>query len=69
MGRIELRVPRDREGRFRTELAAGLDTQVEQSNERPLSGAMYPFVRVDAMGIKVRPDGAVRPTRLLIARR
>lgn len=115
VGRIELRVPRDREGTFRTELferyqrseralvlglmemvvngvstrkvkriteqlcghafskstvselAAGLDAQVEQWNERPLSGTSYPFVWVDAMGIKVRRDGAVRPTSLLIA--
>ena len=115
VGRIELRVPRDREGTFRTELferyqrsekalvlalmemvvngvssrkvkriteelcgrafskstvselAKGLDAQVEQWNERPLAGTKYPFVWVDAMGIKVRRDGAVRPTSVLIA--
>lgn len=115
VGRIELAVPRDREGTFRTELferyqrseralvvalmemvvngvstrkvkriterlcghafskstvsdlAAGLDTQVAQWNERSLSGTSYPFVWVDAMGIKVRRDGAVRPTSMLIA--
>lgn len=114
VGTIELRVPRDREGTFRTELferyqrseralvlalmemvvngistrkvkriterlcghafskstvselAAGLDTEVEAWNERPLTGAIYPFVWVDAMGIKVRRDGAVRPNSILL---
>lgn len=114
VGTIELRVPRDREGTFRTELferyqrseralvlallemvvngvssrkvkriterlcghafsrstvselAAGLDAEVEAWNERPLSGTTYPFVWADAMGIKVRRDGAVRPTSILL---
>jgi len=114
VGPIELRVPRDREGTFRSELferyqrneralvlalmemvvngvstrkvkriterlcghafsrstvselAAGLDVEVEAWNERPLSGTTYPFVWADAMGIKVRRDGAVRPSSILL---
>ncbi len=114
VGTIELRVPRDREGTFRTELferyqrneralvltlmamvvngvsdrkvkriterlcghafsrstvselTKGLDAEVEGWNERPLTGTPYPFVWVDAMGIKVRRDGAVRPSSILL---
>lgn len=114
VGTIELRVPRDREGTFRTELferyqrneralvlalmemvvngvstrkvkriterlcghafsrstvselAAGLDAEVEAWNERPLSGTTYPFVWADAMGIKVRREGSVRATSILL---
>ena len=114
VGTIELRVPRDREGTFRTELferyqrneralvlalmemvvngvssrkvkriterlcghafsrstvselAAGLDTEVEAWNERSLAGVTYPFVWADAMGIKVRREGAVRASSLLL---
>jgi transposase-like protein len=114
VGTIELRVPRDREGTFRTELferyqrseqalvvalmemvvngvstrkvkriterlcghafskstvselVKGLDAQLEAWNERDLSTTSYPFVWVDAMGIKVRREGAVRPTSLLL---
>lgn len=113
VGTLELEVPRDREGRFRTELferyqrsekalvltlmemvvngvstrkvkrvtrelcgrefkrstvselAQGLDVQVEAWNERPLEGP-YPFVLVDAMQIKVRRQEAVRSTSVLI---
>lgn len=49
-----------------SELAKGLDAQVEAWNERPLEGA-YPFVLVDAMHIKVRRQAAVRSTSILIA--
>lgn len=114
VGTLELWVPRDREGRFRTELfqryqrsekalvlalmemvvngvstrkvaritdelcgrefkrstvselAKGLDGQVEAWNERPLEGR-YPFVLVDAMHIKVRRQQSVRSTSVLIA--
>ncbi|MGH8544635.1 MAG: IS256 family transposase, partial [Gammaproteobacteria bacterium] len=114
VGTIELRVPRDREGTFRTELferyqrseralvlallemvvngvssrkvkriteqlcghafskstvselAAGLDAEVEAWNERLLSATTYPFVWVDAMGIKVRREGAVRASSILL---
>jgi transposase-like protein len=114
VGTIELRVPRDREGTFRSELferyqrneralvvalmemvvngvstrkvkriterlcghafskstvselAAGLDVEVEAWNERSLAGTPYPFVWVDAMGIKVRREGAVRATSILL---
>jgi transposase-like protein len=114
VGPLELRVPRDREGTFSTEiferyqrtekalvlalmemvvngvstrkvrniteelcghefskstvseLSMDLDEQVEGWNERPLDGHEYPFVLVDAMQIKVRREGAVRPTSALI---
>lgn len=114
VGRLTLRVPRDRSGRFSTELfgryqrseralvlalmkmvvngvstrkvkriteelcghefkrstvselAKGLDAEVEAWNERPLEGD-YPFVLFDAMHVKVRRDGAVRSTSILIA--
>jgi transposase-like protein len=49
-----------------SELAKGLDAQVEAWNERPLEGA-YPFVLVDAMQIKVRRQAAVRSTSVLLA--
>lgn len=114
VGPLELRVPRDRDGTFRTEiferyqrsekalvltlmqmvvsgvstrkvrevteelcghefskstvsdLSKDLNKQVEGWNERPLDGCEYPFVLVDAMRIKVRRNGAVRPTSALI---
>jgi putative transposase len=114
VGTLELRVPRDREGSFKTELferyqrsekalvlalmemvvngvstrkvsriteklcgrafkrstvselAKGLDAQVEAWNERPLEGS-YPFLIVDAMQIKVRRQEAVRATSVLLA--
>ena len=114
VGTLELEVPRDRDGTFRTELferyqrsekalvltllemvvngvstrkvaritrelcgrvfkrstvselSKQLDAQVEAWNERPLEGS-YPFVVVDAMGIKVRRQEAVRPTSVLIS--
>lgn len=48
-----------------SELAKGLDVQVEAWNERPLEGP-YPFIVLDAMQIKVRRQEAVRPTSVLI---
>lgn len=105
VGRIDLRVPRDRDGKFRTELferyqrseralvvalmemvvngvstrkvkriterlfchafskstlselAAGLDAQLEQWNERPLSGTAYPFVWVTRWGSRCGATG------------
>ncbi len=49
-----------------SELSKDLNEQVEGWNERPLDGCEFPFVLVDAMRIKVRRDGAVRPTSALI---
>lgn len=49
-----------------SELAKGLDGQVEAWNERSLEGS-YPFVIVDAMHIKVRRQQSVRSTSVLIA--
>ena len=113
VGTLELDVPRDREGRFRTalferyqrsekalvlammdmvvqgvstrkvkkitrtlcgrsfskstvsELAKGLDEQVQAWSERPLGA--YPFLIVDALYVKVRRQGAVRSTAVLLA--
>jgi len=115
VGTIELEVPRDRDGTFRTELferfqrseralvlalmdmvvhgvatrkvatitetlcghsfskstvsrlSADLDAVVEAWRNRPLSGKKYPFVIADAMYIKVRREGRVRSTAVLIA--
>jgi len=47
-------------------LTEDLDQQVEAWAERPLEGD-YPFVLFDAMHIKVRRQGAVRSTAVLIA--
>lgn len=115
VGTIELEVPRDREGRFQTELfqryqrsekalvlalmqmvvqgvstrrvkkittelcgrafssstvsrlTEGLDEQVQAWAERSLEGQRYPFVVLDAMQVKVRRQGAVRSTTVLLA--
>jgi len=115
VGTIELDVPRDRDGTFRTELferfqrseralvlalmdmvvhgvatrkvahitetlcghsfskstvsrlSAELDTVVDAWRNRPLSRQSYPFVIADAMYIKVRREGRVRSTAVLIA--
>ena len=48
-------------------LCGELDARVHAWNERDLSQTRYPFVLVDALVIKVRRQGAVRPTSLLIA--
>lgn len=45
-----------------SDLSKDLNEQVEGWNERPLDGREFPFVLVDAMQIKVRRGGAVRPT-------
>jgi len=57
-----------------SELCKHLEERVNKWNERDLSTYMddgeskeYPFVLVDAMVIKVRRDGGVRPTSILIA--
>ena len=47
-------------------LSKQLGEQVEAWCERPLDHLEYPFVLVDAMQIKVRRQGAVRPTSALI---
>lgn len=49
-----------------SELSKGLEDQVEAWRERPLDATEFPFVLVDAMRIKVRRQGAVRPTSALI---
>ena len=49
-----------------SELCKRLDPLVKEWNERPLKEA-YPFVMVDAMVLKVRKGGQVRPQSVLIA--
>jgi putative transposase len=49
-----------------SELCKRLDPMVKEWNERPLTEA-YPFVMVDAMVLKVRKGGQVRPQSALIA--
>jgi len=49
-----------------SELCKRLDPLVKEWNERPLKEA-YPFVMVDAMVLKVRKGGQVRPQSALIA--
>jgi transposase-like protein len=49
-----------------SELCKRLDPVVRGWNERPLLQA-YPFVMVDAIALKVRKDGQVRPQSALIA--
>lgn len=49
-----------------SELCKRLDPMVKEWNERPLS-QIYPFVMVDAIVLKVRKDGQVRPQSALIA--
>lgn len=49
-----------------SELCKRLDPLVKTWNERPLRGA-YPFVMVDALVLKVRKNGQVRPQSALIA--
>jgi transposase-like protein len=49
-----------------SELCKRLDPLVRAWNERELAGRAYPFLLVDAVVIKVREDGRVRPRSLLI---
>jgi putative transposase len=49
-----------------SELCKRLDPLVKAWNERPLKEA-YPFVMVDAIVLKVRKNGQVRPQSALIA--
>ena len=115
VGRLELEVPRDREGTFRTELferyqrsekalvlalmqmvvqgvstrrvkeitaelcgrefskstvsrlTKDLDKQVEAWASRSLEEQSYPFLVLDAMHLKVRRQGAVRSTTVMLA--
>lgn len=48
-------------------LAEGLNEQVTAWAERPLDGRAYPFLVLDAMQVKVRRQGAVRSTTVLLA--
>ena len=48
-------------------LAQGLDEQVQAWAERPLEAQRYPFVLADALYVKVRRQGAVRTTAVLLA--
>jgi transposase-like protein len=48
-------------------LAEGLDEQVAAWAERPLGARDYPFLVLDAMQVKVRRQGAVRATTVLLA--
>jgi transposase-like protein len=50
-----------------SDLAKGLDEQVQAWAERPLDRQRYPFVLADAMYVKVRRHGAVRSTAVLLA--
>jgi len=47
-------------------LCEGLDEQVDAWAKRPLNGQPYPFVLFDAMQIKVRRQGAVRATTVML---
>ena len=49
-----------------SELCKRLDPMVKEWNERPLA-EVYPFVMVDAMVLRVRKGGQVRPQSALIA--
>ena len=50
-----------------SELCGRLDPVVKGWNERDLSGSRYPFLLVDALVIRVREDGRVRPISAMIA--
>jgi putative transposase len=50
-----------------SELCGRLDPVVKGWNERDLRGSRYPFVLVDALVIRVREDGRVKPISALIA--
>lgn len=48
-------------------LAGGLDEHVTAWAERPLDDRSYPFLVLDGMQVKVRRQGAVRSTTVLLA--
>lgn len=50
-----------------SQLCTELDVRVAAWNERDLSEKEFPFLILDALGIKVRRDGAVRSTSVLTA--
>src|SRR5262249_50788185 len=50
-----------------SDLCKGLDPLVQTWNERDLGGQAYPFMLVDALGLKVREEGRVRAVRALVA--
>jgi len=50
-----------------SELCKNLDPIVADWNERPLQGAYYPFILVDAIVMKVRENGVVRPRAVMVA--
>ncbi|NBC84662.1 MAG: IS256 family transposase [Bacteroidetes bacterium] len=47
-------------------LCEGLDEQVNAWAQRPLDGQPYPFVLLDAMQVKVRRQGAMRATTVML---
>lgn len=50
-----------------SELCKGLDEEIQQWKERPLSEQAYPFVVVDALYVKIREEGRVRSRSFLLA--
>lgn len=48
-------------------LSEDIDDQVEAWAKRPLDGKRYPFLVLDGMQVKVRRQGAVRSTTILLA--
>lgn len=50
-----------------SELSQGLDAQVRAWAERPLDDRAYPFLLADALQVKVRRQGAVRSTTVMLA--
>ena len=50
-----------------SEMTKGLNDQVNESRNRPLSGAVYPVLWVDARYEKVRVDGRIVSTAVLVA--
>ena len=49
-----------------SQLCVQLDARLDAWRNRPLHEKKYPFLIVDALVVKVRRDGAVRPTGVLI---
>lgn len=50
-----------------SQLCTALDAKLNVWRNRPLTDTHYPFVIVDALVVKVRRDGAIRSTGVLIA--